>query len=164
MNDIELLKGVSLFKEMDEQEIAALLSNMHRFTFVPGQTIIEQNAEGEFFYVLIKGSVEVSTTDANWPGIVAVLEHSGRRLVFRRTGHADRAAPHGPLPGRRRSAFAGIEPRRVQIVPSQAAPRRHRCSHGHQPPTLQHRQTAQGKASPSNVNEIVSEKKPRWGN
>ena len=73
MNEMELLKGVSLFKEMDEREIAALQGIMKRFTFVPGQTIIEQNDEANYFYILVKGSVEVATTDAS--GQELFLEH-----------------------------------------------------------------------------------------
>jgi len=64
MNDVELLKQVPLFSQMDDNEISGLRSIMERVQYSPGQGIIHEDEKGDEFYVLVAGHVQVLVMDA----------------------------------------------------------------------------------------------------
>jgi len=64
MNDVELLKQVPLFSQMDDNELAGLRSIMERVQYSPGQGIIHEDEKGDEFYVLVAGHVQVLVMDA----------------------------------------------------------------------------------------------------
>ena len=64
MNDIELLKLVPLFSQMDDNELSGLRGIMDVEQFTAGQGIIHEDEHGDEFYVLVKGSAQVLVMDA----------------------------------------------------------------------------------------------------
>lgn len=49
-----------LFSHLDENERSDIFDAMFPVTFLPGETIIQQGDEGDNFYVIDQGEVEVS--------------------------------------------------------------------------------------------------------
>jgi uncharacterized membrane protein len=80
MDDLELLKQASLFKNMDDTELNDVRAMMEQFTFVPGQTIIREHEEGKYVYVLTEGSANALITDVS--GIELLLEKIGPGDLF----------------------------------------------------------------------------------
>lgn len=70
MNDIATLRQVPLFSQMDDDELAALRTIMERHSYVPGQSIVLDGDEGDYFYVLLAGNVRFLTRDAGGHEIV----------------------------------------------------------------------------------------------
>ena len=64
MSDADLLKQVPLFSEMDDNELAGLRSVMDLVRYTPGQGIIHEDEQGDEFYVLVSGHVQVLVLDA----------------------------------------------------------------------------------------------------
>lgn len=50
-----------LFSHLDENERSDIFDAMFPVNFLPGETIIQQGDEGDNFYVIDQGEVEVST-------------------------------------------------------------------------------------------------------
>ena len=75
INDVELLKLVPLFSQMDDAELAGLRGIMDEEHFTAGQGIIHEEERGDEFYVLIKGSAQVLVMDA--AGNEVVVEDVG---------------------------------------------------------------------------------------
>jgi CRP/FNR family cyclic AMP-dependent transcriptional regulator len=75
MNDIELLKHVPLFSQMDDHELSVLRSIMELVHFTPGQGIIHESEAGDEFYVLVEGHVQVLVLDAT--GAEVMVEDIG---------------------------------------------------------------------------------------
>src|SRR5215216_6062981 len=69
MAEIEL-REVSLFSEMDEQEVAGIRSIMDEMKFKPGQVIIREGDVGDLFYVITEGHAQVFIRDANGSDII----------------------------------------------------------------------------------------------
>ena len=72
---IATLKGIPLFNSLGETEIAALLAVMEPHEFAPGDTIIREGEEGDYFYVILRGTVQYVTNDAS--GQELVLDTAG---------------------------------------------------------------------------------------
>ena len=68
--DIEGLKNVPLFANMDDQEIAGVRAIMDENTFSPGQVIIREGEPGDNFHVIVSGEVQFMTQDAGGGEIV----------------------------------------------------------------------------------------------
>lgn len=64
MDDIEKLKRVSLFSNMDDTEIAELRKSMQVCRFAPGHVIIREGEPGDSFHVIVEGEVAFVTVDA----------------------------------------------------------------------------------------------------
>jgi CRP/FNR family cyclic AMP-dependent transcriptional regulator len=75
MNDIELLKQVPLFSQMDDSELGSLRTIMEVETYPPNHMILSEGGAGDEFYVLVKGSVIVQVVDAG--GKKVVVEELG---------------------------------------------------------------------------------------
>ena len=73
--DIDVLKKVPLFANMDSEEIAILASQVEVKTYAPRQRIYKMGAPGQTAYVMISGSVRVSTVDEDKQEVV--LEEPG---------------------------------------------------------------------------------------
>jgi uncharacterized membrane protein len=61
--DIEVLKQVSLFSTMDNDELAILAGQVELKTFAPRQRIYKMGAPAERAYVMVSGGVRVTTVD-----------------------------------------------------------------------------------------------------
>jgi len=75
MEDIDTLKKISLFQNMDDQEIAGVRGIMKENFFAPGQVIIHENDDSMDFHVLMSGKVEFYTSDAM--GTELILDQVG---------------------------------------------------------------------------------------
>src|SRR5436305_11379285 len=75
MNDVELLKQVPLFSQMDDAELAGLRAIMDLVEFTAGQGIIHESEQGDEFYVLVRGNVQVLVQDAT--GAEVLVEDVG---------------------------------------------------------------------------------------
>ena len=80
MNDVELLKQVPLFSQMDDNELAGLRSIMDVEHYTAGQGIIHEDEIGDEFYVLADGHVQVLVLDAE--GKEVVVEDIGPAGFF----------------------------------------------------------------------------------
>src|SRR4051812_18080157 len=76
-DELETLKGIPLFSNMDEQEIRGVLGIMEAKNFVPGQVIIYEGEPGELFHIITTGTVEYVTTDADDQEIVVDTASEG---------------------------------------------------------------------------------------
>jgi len=61
--DMEVLKQVPLFGNMDQEELAILASQVELKTFAPHQRVYKMGAMAERAYVMVSGSVRVTTVD-----------------------------------------------------------------------------------------------------
>jgi CRP/FNR family transcriptional regulator, cyclic AMP receptor protein len=61
--DLDVLKQVPLFATMDNDELAILASQVELKTFRPRQRIYKMGAEAETAYVMVSGTVSVTTVD-----------------------------------------------------------------------------------------------------
>ena len=61
--DVEVLKQVPLFATMDGEELAILASQVELKTFAPHQRIYKMGGTAERAYVMVSGSVRVTTVD-----------------------------------------------------------------------------------------------------
>ncbi len=66
----EVLKSVPLFSLLDEEETAVLASQVELKTFAPRQRIYKIGDAGTQAYVLVSGSVEVTTVDEDQQEVV----------------------------------------------------------------------------------------------
>src|SRR5579862_722388 len=80
MDEIELLKQASLFKNLGDSELKDARALMEQFTFVPGQTIIREHEEGKYVYVIVSGTADALITDLS--GIELSLEKIGPGGLF----------------------------------------------------------------------------------
>src|SRR5205807_4279371 len=64
MNDVELLKQIPLFSQMDDNELSGLRGIMEKVEYTAGQGIIHEDEPGDDFYVLVAGHVQVLVLDA----------------------------------------------------------------------------------------------------
>ena len=85
MDDIQLLKEVPLFSQMDDAELSSLRAIMEVENYQPNQVILSEGAAGDEFYVVVKGTVQV--LDAGGQQVV-VEEVAGMPTVGHRLGAA----------------------------------------------------------------------------
>lgn len=73
---LRVIKALPLFKGLDSSTINLFASRMTKETFKKGEDIIKQGDEGDKFYIILEGSVNVHVTrDDNKDHNVAVLGH-----------------------------------------------------------------------------------------
>src|SRR5262245_45678296 len=70
MDELATLKEIPLFSGLDNQELAALRAEMELLAFMPGETIIREGEEGDYFYVILRGTVQYVSADAHGQEIV----------------------------------------------------------------------------------------------
>ncbi len=58
--DVDFLKNVSLFKELNREELKYFASKLKHIKKYSGDVIIKENEEGDILYILYKGEVVVS--------------------------------------------------------------------------------------------------------
>jgi putative peptide zinc metalloprotease protein len=75
-----LLRRMPLFATMDDQEISLLISRLQVETYAPGQVIIRQGQQGDKFYIVRRGHVEVTQRDQN--GVIGVVNQLDRGDTF----------------------------------------------------------------------------------
>jgi len=69
-NDLDLLKQVPLFSQMDDAELAGIRALMTRETFQRGQVIIREGDTGDDLYVVVQGSARTSVSDLSGADVV----------------------------------------------------------------------------------------------
>ena len=73
----EVLRGVSLFSLLDEEEAAVLASQVELKTFAPRQRIYKAGDPGGRAYVVVSGAVNVTTVDEDGQEVVVDQPGSG---------------------------------------------------------------------------------------
>lgn len=59
---LKLVSGVELFRDIDLDSVAALLRQASSISFVPGDLVFEEGAEGHAMYIVAQGAFEVFRT------------------------------------------------------------------------------------------------------
>lgn len=62
-----------LFSHLDENERSDIFDAMFPVNFLPGETIIQQGDEGDNFYVIDQGEVEVNTYSSVLSCLISLL-------------------------------------------------------------------------------------------
>src|SRR5262245_48249520 len=70
LDNVESLKEIPLFSEMDQEEVSTVFSLMDRHIFAPGQVIMRQGEPGDYFYVVVQGEVQFLVQDAGGQELV----------------------------------------------------------------------------------------------
>ncbi len=88
-----LLREVHFLSPLSEEELSQVATRMNRQIFRPGDTVIQQGTEGDRFYVIERGVVEVLVGDESVPrrtlmrgdyfGEIALLERVSRTSTVR---------------------------------------------------------------------------------
>lgn len=74
----KLLERVQVFTGLTPNELALLLENAEKFSFSAGNTILTEGSDGNFLYVILTGSVQVSSS-----------AHGGELAEIAKLGPAD---------------------------------------------------------------------------
>src|SRR5262245_19787550 len=89
MKDLRhVLREVSLFAALDEEEIDALLEQACEVRYAPGQVIIKESAEGDSLYVILEGEVQIYKT-----------HRQGGEVVLARCGAGQSFGAEALVPG-----------------------------------------------------------------
>ena len=72
--EVELLRGMSLFQNVEPSKLKLLAFTSERLTFAPEQKLVSQGDMGDAAYVLISGEADVSIETPDGPLIVATLK------------------------------------------------------------------------------------------
>jgi len=70
MENLETLRKIPLFSDMDEQEISGIRSIMETNFYAPGQTILHEGDQSDHFHVIVEGSVDFIINDADGNEII----------------------------------------------------------------------------------------------
>lgn len=108
---VERLRQIPLFEELDLETLAEMKDLMFTETYNAGQTIVEQGTEGDSFYIIVRGSVEILQR----PGLDSVVrlavlddgDHFGEMALLRRIPRTAtvKAMSHCTLLAMRRERF-----------------------------------------------------------
>ncbi len=80
MENLELIRNIRLFKELDEQELKKFLAIASEEKFSAGKIIIEEKTEGKALYIIKSGTAMVSKVDGALEAEIVKLfpgEHFG---------------------------------------------------------------------------------------
>jgi len=61
--DLRLLSGLQLFKELTTTELMMVLMAIDKIRYEPGQIIVREGTQGDSFYIVKEGEVEVRKYD-----------------------------------------------------------------------------------------------------
>jgi anion transporter len=92
----DTIQKISIFSSLSREDIAKVLGKLEELTYTPGTTIIKQGDQGDAFYLIHSGAVEV------------VLEGSG--------GHSETLAVLGPQEAFGEMALFSGDPRSATVV------------------------------------------------
>jgi uncharacterized membrane protein len=70
MTDVEILKQIPLFSQMDEAEIGAVRAVMDKLEYRAGDTLMHEGEGGDLLHILIAGRVQVIMRDASGAELV----------------------------------------------------------------------------------------------
>jgi CRP/FNR family cyclic AMP-dependent transcriptional regulator len=79
MTDLNLLKKISLFQDLDEKEIKQVVKLTVPKTFPAGSVIIQEGESGDSMYILCQGEVEITKR----LGLVLDEETPNERIIIR---------------------------------------------------------------------------------
>ncbi len=71
---LKLVSGVELFREIDVDSVAALMRKAASTSFIPGDLVFEEGAEGQAMYIVTHGAFEVFRTTAGRTIRIAKVE------------------------------------------------------------------------------------------
>jgi CRP/FNR family cyclic AMP-dependent transcriptional regulator len=80
--DAEILRHVPLFALLDDEELAVLAGQVELRTFAPRQRIYKMGDEGGRAYVLVSGTVEVTTVDEDSQNVIVDAPAHGEFFGF----------------------------------------------------------------------------------
>ena len=100
MGDVtELLKTVSIFHDLDDEELAQLADVCKQETFVSGEYIFREGEHGNRLYLIVEGGVRISRdVPGSGEEALAVLKPGalfGEMAVFDRTERSTHAISNG---------------------------------------------------------------------
>ena len=100
MGDVaELLKTVSIFKDLDDDELASLADVCKEEKFVSGEYIFHEGEHGNRLYLIVEGGVRISRdVPGSGEEALAVLKPGalfGEMAVFDRTERSTHAISNG---------------------------------------------------------------------
>jgi CRP-like cAMP-binding protein len=83
---VEVLRGVSLFADLDERSLQAVAILAHEVAFKAGEALMLEGEPGDAFYVIVEGTVRIergkrtirSMTAGGFLGEIALLERRPR--------------------------------------------------------------------------------------
>ena len=123
--DPATLRQVPLFALLDDDEMAVLASQVELKTFAPRQRIYKAGDAGGRGYIVVSGTVRVTTVDEDQQEVV--VDRAGGGRVLRLRFHAGPDAAPDQRRGRRRGRLhRSGPPRHHGAAGAQAA-----CRHGH---------------------------------
>ena len=99
----EILKRVPLFALLDDDETAVLAGQVELKTFAPRQRIYKIGDPGGRAYIMVSGSVRVTTVDEDHQEVV--VDEPGLWRVLRLRIHARADAPSNRRHSRRRNGL-----------------------------------------------------------
>jgi CRP/FNR family cyclic AMP-dependent transcriptional regulator len=70
VDDITALKQVPLFSFMDDDELDGIRAIMDTSNYAPGQVIMREGEQGDYFYVVVRGMVQFAVQDAGGQEVV----------------------------------------------------------------------------------------------
>jgi len=79
---VEVLRAVSLFATMDDDELAVLASQVELKPYAPGQRIYKMGAQADRGYVVVSGAVRVTTVDEDNQEVVVDQPGPGEFFGF----------------------------------------------------------------------------------
>jgi CRP-like cAMP-binding protein len=89
----DLIRSIPIFSALSREDIAKVLGKMEEISLSAGATIFSQGDQGDAFYLIQSGAVQVVVdSGAGNAEVVAIL---GAKDWFRRDGAALRRAPFG---------------------------------------------------------------------
>ncbi len=100
MENLDLIRNIRIFKELDDQELEKFLAIAREEQFPAGSIIIEENTEGKALYVIKTGSVVVSKIDGSLESEIAKLfagEHFGEMSLVEDAKTSARVTAHNDV-------------------------------------------------------------------
>ncbi|MBU3030592.1 Crp/Fnr family transcriptional regulator [Paracoccus marinaquae] len=96
--DISLLRGLALFRQLDETTLSRLMKRATLRRFAAGDTVFEQGAPARTFFMLISGRLKVTQVTADGRQVMVRVVHPGDLFGFAR------ALSRSDYPGTSRAA------------------------------------------------------------
>ncbi len=94
-----LLKGVAIFKDLDERELGEIAEVCREETFVSGEYIFREGESGNRLYLIVEGEVRISRdVPGSGEEALAILKPGalfGEMAVFDRSDRSTHAISHG---------------------------------------------------------------------
>ena len=100
MENLELIRNIRLFKELDDQELKKFLAIASEEKFSAGKIVIEEKTEGKALYVIKSGTAMVSKVDGALEAEIVKLfagEHFGEMSLVEDAKTSARVSAYNDL-------------------------------------------------------------------